>query len=134
MELLEIACAHVPRSRVHLAHPTAAAVPVTILLDGPHRLGVNGPKLLEQLKAPFIFYHGDSNQRERFSDFSNPKEAWRGLFAVITTTVMSIGIDVPQDIKVARVHAYFSRMGCSFQQLCQALLRARRVQNTEINV
>jgi hypothetical protein len=46
----------------------------------------------------------------------------------------SIGIDIPQDIKVARVYAYFPRIGCSFQQLCQAMLRARHVQSTEMHV
>eukprot|EP00966_Prymnesium_polylepis_P018703 430758-Prymnesium_polylepis.1 len=105
-----------------------------VIAVGVKEVGREVCRLLNKMKVPFKFYHGESNQEARFSDFSDPRAAWQGGRFVITTTVMSIGIDIPQVIKVARVYAYFDRVGCSFQQLCQAMLRARHVQNTEMRV
>ena len=44
---------------------------------------------------------GSEARKKRFSDFSNLKEACRGMCALVVTTVLTIGVDFPQDLKVA---------------------------------
>ena len=115
-------------------HSTQGECGLAIIAVGTKKFGREVCKRLVQLRAPHKFYHGDSNQQERFEHFSDLVTHWRGLCVIVVTTVLAIGVDIPADIKVAQVFGSFCRMGCSFQQECQALLRARHVQNTEIRV
>ena len=115
-------------------HSTQGECGLAIITVGTKTFGREVCKKLEQLRAPRKFYHGDSNQQERFEHFSALSTHWQGLCAIVTTTVLAIGVDIPPDIKVAQTFGSFCRMGCSFQQECQALLRARHVQDAKIHV
>ena len=119
-------------SQVRQWHATQGGSGLIIIDVGTKALGREICRRLKDLKAPHEFYHGDSDQEKRFAHFSNPRDAWRPLCAIVATTVKAIGVDIPQEIKVAQVFAAFCRMGCAFQQLCQALLRARHVDNPEM--
>jgi hypothetical protein len=94
--------------------------------------------LRKSFKLNVKFYHGDSSEKERFGDLSNPSRAWIGVGAVVCTTAVGPGVDLkgPQDGGVAcsAVFAYFDRMGCNFQQLCQALVRPRHVGDQEMRI
>jgi hypothetical protein len=115
-------------------HTTQGESGLIIIAVGSKVFGRKVCQRLVALKAPHKFYHGDSNQRERFEHFSDLRAHAQGLCAIVVTTVLAIGVNIPQDITVAQVFAAFCRMGCAFQQLCQALLRARHVQDPEIRV
>ena len=115
-------------------HTTQGESGLIIIAVGSKVFGRKVCQRLVALKAPHKFYHGDSNQRERFEHFSDLRAHAQGLCAIVVTTVLAIGVDIPQGVRVAQVFAAFCRMGCAFQQLCQALLRARHVQDPEIRV
>ena len=122
------------KAAIHRWHATNGESGMLLIPVCTKQFGRMLCSLMIDLKAPFLFHHGDSNQKKRFSDFSNLKEACRGKAALIVTTVLAIGVDFPQDLKVAQVFAALFRMGCSFQQISQALMRARIVQDSEMCV
>jgi len=96
-----------------------------------------------RLKAkgvPYEFYHGDSNVPKRFRDLADPGTWWANLGAVVFTTVVGRGIDLPgpddnrAPLNVSRMFVAFDRTGCDFGDLFQSMLRARHVQNATIEV
>ena len=115
-------------------HTTQGESGLIIIAVGTKDFGRKVCQRLFALKAPHKFYHGDSNQSERFEHFSDLRAHAQSLCAIVVTTVLAIGVDIPPAIRVAQVFTAFCRMGCAFQQLCQALLRARHVQDPEIRV
>ena len=120
--------------RVAEWHATGGESGRLIITVGTKQFGRKICQRLLTLRIPFRFYHGDSSQRQRYADFEDPVTAWEGVGAIVVTTVLAIGVDIPSSIKVCQVFAFFARMGCTFQQMCQSLLRARHVVHPEIHV
>ena len=90
--------------------------------------------LLKAYGVPFKFYHGESNQLERFRDLSNPLRYWEGVCCCVFTTVLGRGVDLPRELNVSRIFAAFHRMGCGFDGMLQSTMRARHVQCSVIEV
>ena len=91
---------------------------------------------LQDKGVPFRFYHGDSDVSKRFRDLADPGKWWAQLGAIVHTTVVGRGVDLPgpPTLKVSRVFVTMDRLGCDFGDLFQAMLRARKVQNPTIEV
>ena len=89
-------------------------------------------------KMPVKFYHGDSNQKTRFADLSNTSRSFAGLGAVICTTAIGPGVDIKGPSEggpaVSCIFGFFDRMGCSFQQQCQSLVRVRHVKDPGMRI
>ena len=90
--------------------------------------------LLKEHGVPFKFYHGESNQLERFRDLSDPLRYWKGVCCCVFTTVLGRGVDLPRELNVSRIFAAFHRMGCGFDGMFQSTMRARHVQHSDIEV
>ena len=94
---------------------------------------------LQEKGVPFRFYHGDSNENTRFRDLADPGTWWAQLGAVVATTVLGRGVDLPgpndtPPLNVNSVFVAMDRSGCDFGDLFQFMLRARHVQNATIEV
>lgn len=105
---------------------------LAIVIVGTISFGRDVCARLGEWKVPFRFYHGRTSRSGRQNDFSDPVAAWKGVCVVVTTTVMGPGIDLPRDVRVSRVFVAFLRNGCSFQQMAQAVLRARHVSDPDV--
>ena len=113
-----------------------------LILFGVGTKSIGRKDVHERLKGagvPFKFYHGDSNQKDRFRDLGDPGTWWAGLGAVVATTVVGRGVDLPgpndkPPLNVSKVFVAMDRMGCDFGDLFQFMLRARKVLNSTIEV